>query len=543
MAWRQQVPPDLVLVIPQESRFVERNQTLNIAPRELTLRFNEGQEFIDETVDPPVDPNGWLSGGRGGIQVSRSVNGEWDDGDDEVVEIGWIGIGDRPNDVVLRFAEALPDDEYRISIIGSEGYERIEDQPVSPLMNVNGVKFREGEEVIDEHFEFELDLGSQVTAVVQQPVVTTEATITVLPADQIDDGATFTIGDGKDRVTFEFDNPAAANYDEGAQTSGSVLISDFGTGTADDVAFEMYAVIRDYIDSRGGPLDLDLDQDGDSLTLSGQRVIVYGVWGQDVDGHDRLLTLSEQQREQLEDTIEVYFNDDDLALYNESTDPNNDAFDLRPEFFQLIVTNNTATVDDDLLYDPADGSDGVRKLQPVEIRYDADLDMAVLRFDKPLSEYGTGAFRLRIGNEYKTIETSSLVPSTEVVNGSLTETDDKNWLQSGDASETIDGTTFRISDGQYDATLEMDLQAVVLTVDGTTPPADGTILTIDDGDGPVDIALQVTNGASAAQVTGEIITQLNFLGYDAVVDPFVSTRILIVNALSATPEDASMTVT
>ena len=189
-----QVYPDLVLVIPQESRFVERNQTLNIAPRELTLRFNEGQEFIDETVDPPVDPNGWLSGGRGGIQVTRSVNGEWDDGDDEVVEIGWIGIGDRPNDVVLRFAEALPDDEYRISIIGSEGYERIEDQPVSPLMNVNGVKFREGEEIVDEHFQFELDLGAQVTAVVQQPVVTTEVTITAVPANQIDDGLRSRLG-------------------------------------------------------------------------------------------------------------------------------------------------------------------------------------------------------------------------------------------------------------------------------------------------------------------------------------------------------------
>ena len=271
-------PPELVLVIPQEGGFVDRGDTLNIAPRELVLRFNEGQEFIDESTIPVTDPNGWLSGGRNGIQVTRSVNGVWGDGDDAIVDIGWIGIGDRPNDVVLRFAQSLPDDDYRISIIGSDGYVGPDGQLVEPLRNTQSVLFREGKAVVDEHFEFELDLGAYVTAVVQQPVVTTAATIVAKSATEIADGTTFTVGDGKDRAVFEFDNPGAANYVSGRQTTGSVLISINGTDDANRVAREIAAAIEDQTPSYGGDLDLGVayTTGNPDLTVSGQRVMVYG---------------------------------------------------------------------------------------------------------------------------------------------------------------------------------------------------------------------------------------------------------------------------
>ena len=526
------VAPELVLVIPQEGGFVDRGDTLNIAPRELVLRFNEGQTFIDESVNPARDPNGWLSGGRSGIQVTRSVNGVWGDGDDEIVEIGWIGIGDRSNDVVLRFAESLPDDNYRISIIGSEGYVGPDGQLVEPLRNTQFVTFRSGEDIVDEHFEFELDLGAQVTAVVQQPVVVTSATIVATSAANIQDGTTFTVGDGKDRVTFEINNPGASNYVPGLSSSSSVRIDVTATDDADDVALAVAAAIRNQTVAQGGVLDIDIEYffNTADLTLNGQRVVFYG--------RDLPFTVTEQ-REQLEDTIEVYFNDDDLAFYNDPVaDPGND-FDLRPEFFQLIVTNDTATLDDDLLYDPADGATPVRKLQPVEIRYDADLDRAILRFDKPLSDYGTGAFRLRIGNEYKKIETSSLVPSVEVVNGSLAQ-GGENWLGVAPGSEIEDGTTFRISDGQFDASVEMDLQAVVLEVVPGNVPANGELLTIDGGSGEIDISLAVSS-SDAATAAGQIASQLSALGYNAWLDPVAPfTRILVINALSA--QSAKMTV-
>ncbi len=49
----------------------------------------------------------------------------------------FIGIGDRANEVVLRFADRLPDDLYRIHIVGSGG---------SPLVNTAGQPFNGGAE-------------------------------------------------------------------------------------------------------------------------------------------------------------------------------------------------------------------------------------------------------------------------------------------------------------------------------------------------------------------------------------------------------------
>ena len=299
----QGVSPELVLVIPQEGGFVDRGDVLSLAPQELTLRFNEGQQFIDETTDPVRDPNGWLSGETGGIQVIRSVNGVWGDGDDEVVEIGWIGIGDRANDVVIRFAETLPDDLYRISIIGTDNYIGPDGEAVDPLLNIQQIAFRDGAE--NEQFEFELDLGAQVTSVVQQPVVVTGATIVTTSAANIPDATSFTVGDGKDLVSFEFNNPGASNYLAGSQTGADVQINLSSSDDADDVALAIAAAIRNQTVSEGGPLDLVVDYAfyTSTVDLSGDRVVFYG--------DDLPLTVSET-RVQLEDTIEVYFNDDDL---------------------------------------------------------------------------------------------------------------------------------------------------------------------------------------------------------------------------------------
>ena len=513
------IPPELVLVIPQEGGFVDRGSSLSIAPRELVLRFNEGQEFLDETTTPARDPNGWLSGGRGGIQVTRSVNGEWRDGDDEIIEIGWIGIGDRPNDVVLRFAETLPDDEYRISIIGSDNYVGPDGQPVAPLRNLEYTTFRYGQTVVDEHFEFELDLGAQVTAVVQQPVVVTEATISN-GNTSVADGRTFTLSDGKTTTVFEFDRNSSVS-------AGNVAVNISSATSQTQFAKAIYDAIFDASVDGGGLLRLKGLYYGGSIVKVqlydpnelGRRVELYG--------RNLPFTVTEK-REQLTDTIEVYFNDDDL-------DP---ASATSAKFYQLIVTNNTATVDDDLLYDPDDGDTPVRKLQPVEIRYDAELDKAVLRFDKPLSDYGTGAFRLRIGDEYRKIQTASLLPQVQVISGSL-EQHGENILETTSGGLTVDGTTFRISDGQFDATVEMDLQAVA--VDVVSIPANGTVLTIDDGTGPVAIPLTISQ-PTVDLVAAQIRSQLVAHGYTVVADPIDPSRILIVDAISASSASAALDI-
>lgn len=48
---------------------------------------------------------------------------------------GYIGLGDSDREVILRFAEPLPDDGYRIEIMG---------QGVRTLKNVNGEPFNAG---------------------------------------------------------------------------------------------------------------------------------------------------------------------------------------------------------------------------------------------------------------------------------------------------------------------------------------------------------------------------------------------------------------
>ncbi|MFN8706061.1 MAG: hypothetical protein ACK526_23250 [Planctomyces sp.] len=71
-----------------------------------------------------------------------------------------MGLGNVTNEVIVRFGENLPDDKYRILVRGSGG---------SPLRTVGGAAFNSG---IDKTFDFELDLGAQVVAVVPQPVTT-----------------------------------------------------------------------------------------------------------------------------------------------------------------------------------------------------------------------------------------------------------------------------------------------------------------------------------------------------------------------------------
>ncbi len=77
--------------------------------------------------------------------------------DVEVVP-AYVGLGDNDHEVILRFAEALPDDKYRIEILG---------QGTRTLRNVNGQAFNSG---VSRSVAFELDLGAQIESIVPQPV-------------------------------------------------------------------------------------------------------------------------------------------------------------------------------------------------------------------------------------------------------------------------------------------------------------------------------------------------------------------------------------
>lgn len=140
----------------------------NIAPHDLTFRFDENQQ---------IDP-GTLSG----IRIIRAgLDGTFDDDKDgkteagEYVQVtpGYIGVGSaaQQNEVIVRFAETLPDDLYRIELYG------IDDvlQGISALRNTRGEAFGD---LTDDKADngknlvvgWQLELAPQVLAVVPQPL-------------------------------------------------------------------------------------------------------------------------------------------------------------------------------------------------------------------------------------------------------------------------------------------------------------------------------------------------------------------------------------
>ncbi|MEO1618712.1 MAG: PPC domain-containing protein, partial [Planctomycetota bacterium] len=77
---------------------------------------------------------------------------------DVVVQPGFVGLGDSPREVVFRFAEPLPDDQYQIDIIGRGS---------AALRNLDGEAFQDGEDLTR---PFNINLGPQVVAVVPEPM-------------------------------------------------------------------------------------------------------------------------------------------------------------------------------------------------------------------------------------------------------------------------------------------------------------------------------------------------------------------------------------
>lgn len=361
-SWRltvygQQVPgtpPDLVAVIPNEGSLIEEGTELNVAPRELILRFNEGQQIDPRTL--------------GAIQFVRAGGDDsFNEGNEVTVPIGYIGIGDKPNEVIVRFAENLPDDKYHLIIKGTGP---------NPLMNLDSppLPFRYDPDLKtgqDLTLEFDLNLGPQVLAVVPQPVYRGDFQITAPAGSQITDGQTFRVGDGTLAVTFEFENVTLNN----GVRPGNVAVPFRPSDSADTVAQVIGAAIL----SQG--LNLTVQVAGPVVTLQGPQV--------SVDRQNSPLAV--KSLTQLRNIIEVYFNND---LLDRNAAEN-------PRFYQLIFTNDSASPDDD------------RVFNPVAVTYDASRNLVRLDFGQDLANLGTGTARLRIGNEYRPIQTWNMSEGTD----------------------------------------------------------------------------------------------------------------------------------
>ena len=184
---------ELIDVIPNSGDPITEGSTQNVAPRELTLVFNEGQEIDPDTI-------GAISMKRaGGDDIFLNLN-------DESVEFGYIAIGDRPNEIVIRFADTLPDDMYQLTLLGTGD---------TPLATVSGQAFHDGEDVT---ITFNLDLGAQVTAIVPQPTTRAE------------DG---TISQSRDTIDVYFNNDTL-DQDSATNTSFYRLAVTNETATTND---------------------------------------------------------------------------------------------------------------------------------------------------------------------------------------------------------------------------------------------------------------------------------------------------------------------
>lgn len=196
------VGPRLISVQPNDGSLLSNNEVRHIAPRELTLVFQEGQTIDTATLQQ-------------GVRLTRTgFDGVFDNGNDVIVTPGFIGLGDRPNHVVIRFAETLPDDRYRLELFAT-------DQPgVTAIRNTTGDRLTPAVPGTDrDQLVFELDLGAQVVAVVPQPITRNAAGKLTQAHDQI---VVYFNNDELDKASAEnpefyqliFTNDTVSNHDD-----------------------------------------------------------------------------------------------------------------------------------------------------------------------------------------------------------------------------------------------------------------------------------------------------------------------------------------
>ncbi len=159
----QTTGPRLLSIAPNSGEIFNFNSlnTLSIAPTELVLRFAGGSDLDPATLG-------------GGIRIRRAgddgifgFNPVTNRNDDQVITPGYIGFGDNSSIVILRFAETLPDDLYRVEVMGAAS----PSESLIAVRNTNGQNLTPRLAGTDRDiYNFELKLGAQVIAVVPQPV-------------------------------------------------------------------------------------------------------------------------------------------------------------------------------------------------------------------------------------------------------------------------------------------------------------------------------------------------------------------------------------
>ncbi|WP_345683058.1 tandem-95 repeat protein [Novipirellula caenicola] len=148
--------PQLIGIQPNDGDLIVDGSVRDSAPSVLTFRFDQDQQIDANTLD--------------GIRITRpGEDGIFQTADDLQITPGLVTLGDpNENEVVVRFAESLPDDDYRVEVFGYD----------DPGLGISGLRNIENEFLVprtagqrSEVINFSLRLGALIEAVVPQPVV------------------------------------------------------------------------------------------------------------------------------------------------------------------------------------------------------------------------------------------------------------------------------------------------------------------------------------------------------------------------------------
>jgi hypothetical protein len=347
----------LIGILPNDGALLQTGDIRNIAPADLTFRFDQVQ-----VIDPASLGS---STAAGGIQITRAnldgvfapakVSSEFGTGASGVlIEFSAVRLGDDQNGITLSITKSnfggpgLPG----VSVIG---------RTINVSLNVNANNQSTAQDLIGAlqnsaeasnliTARIVRGLPSQniaATAPANSSLVLTGANDIVVRPGYIGVGAEPALND----VVFRF---------AGQLPDDVYRIDIFGTGATPlrNVNGERY------LDGQNSTVVFELDLAPQVISVVPQPVLrrANGSLAQD------------------RNKIAVYFNNDDL----------NPTSAQNPQFYQLIYTNDTLENTDDLVFNP------------IAVQYSADKDMALLTFASDLATLapqGPGTFRLRIGTD------------------------------------------------------------------------------------------------------------------------------------------------
>ena len=350
---RQVMACDFVSAFSNVGAFITEGGVEREAPQQITVKFSPGVKIDPATIGT-------------GISITRiGADGIAGSSDDITIPFGSISVDDSPNQnqVVLRFAETLPDDSYRLTIsgAGAGGLKTLAQGTTIPAE-----KFRAGGSF---DLNFRLDLGAQVVSVVPQPLTKPKLITFGTDITQYKDGDLLSVAIRGARQVFEFDT-------DGKVAGGNIALSLAGKSAA-GLAAEVAAKIN---------ADPGLAAEVASATVvSGtSRINLRGTTFTPVVGFTRAGSVPLSMPLAIAEGPALAQSLDKVVVYFNANDPLSQASASNPRNYRLIETNPLTAADLSIQV-------------PQSVSYEAVSGSAVLVFESG-KVAADKTYRLQVGN-------------------------------------------------------------------------------------------------------------------------------------------------